>query len=398
MNFSNNGNMIRFFSAFILSAFGYEFIFFVMTLYVYDISQNAFKVGVFAALTLAPRLFASFYGIAIDRYARAKVLSVVSGIIGPLMIAMVFMPNLNAIYLLWTLIAIFLTCISNARTALMTELMAHDGFLQGNSLVLALLNLAKVGAPLIAGIASSLYRIETLFYLTGGLYLAVMGLAGQIRLPAADTSIVRRKNIIVDLKEGLTYMRRNPDVRFLLSVSVLWRLFIGLQISLFVVYVKAFLGGGDAEYGLFMTVIGAGSILGSLVGPWVVKRLSYSTLVFWGLLLHYACFTALGLLHDFRLALSVAFLGYVIFYVTLVGLHSLRDKATRVDMRGRVYGSVTAVLTPPAIFSMLGGGYLADLFGVENILIGAGFFAMASFILFSWKRNWGTEAAYEKAH
>ena len=63
---SISASVIRFFAAFLLSAFGYEFLFFVMTLYVFEISQNAFKVGIFAALTLAPRLFASGYGIIID--------------------------------------------------------------------------------------------------------------------------------------------------------------------------------------------------------------------------------------------------------------------------------------------------------------------------------------------
>lgn len=397
MKFSISRNIFLFFTAFILSAFGYEFIFFVMTLYVFDLSHNAFKVGIFAALTLAPRLFASFYGIIIDRYARAKVLVAVSGIVGLLMFAMVLMPNLNAIYVLWTLTAVFLTCVATTRTALMTELMASDGFVRGNSMVLVFLNVAKVGAPLIAGVASVFYSIDTLFYLTGGLYLAVMVAAGQVRLPGAVPVMARQKNFLGDLKEGLEYMRQNLDVRFLLSIAVLWRLFIGLQISLFVVYIKDFLGGSDTEYGLFMTTIGLGSIFGSLLGPWVVRQLRYSTLVFWGLLLHYSCFTVLGFLHDFRAALVVAFLGYVTFYATLVGLHSLRDKATRIDMRGRVYGSVTSVLTPPAIISMLGGGYLSDLFGVDCVLIGAGILAMGSFLLLFWGRNFGTATVCESA-
>lgn len=397
MKLSISRNIVLFFAAFILSAFGYEFIFFVMTLYVFDLSHNAFKVGIFAALTLAPRLFASFYGIMIDRYSRAKVFAAVSGIVGIMMFAMVLMPNLYAIYVLWTLTAVFLTCVATARTALMTEVMASDGFLRGNSMVLIFLNTAKVCAPLIAGVASVFCNISTLFYLTGGLYLAVMLVAGQIRHTGNAPIVAVKNSILDDFKDGLRYMRQNSNVRFLLSIGVLWRLFIGLQISLFVVYVKDFLGGNDAEYGFFMTAIGLGSIFGSILGPWVVKRFRYSTLVFWGLLLHYGCFTALGFLHAFWAALIVAFLGYVIFYATLVGLHSLRDNATRIDMRGRVYGSVTAILSPPAILSMLGGGYLSDLFGVGHVLIGAGILAMGSFILLFWGQNFGTATVCESS-
>jgi MFS family permease len=397
MKLSLPRNILYFFTAFTLSAFGYEFIFFVMTLYVFDLSHKAFNVGVFAALTLAPRLFASFYGIVIDRYARARVFAAVSGTVGLLLLIMMTLPTLNAIYVLWTLTAVFLTCVSTTRTALMTELMASDGFVRGNSMVLMFLNIAKVGAPLIAGVASAFCSINVLFYFTGGLYLAAMAIAAQIRLPREPSVTAGRRSILADFKAGLKYMQQNSDVRFLLSIGVLWRLFIGLQISLFVVYIKDYLGGNDTDYGLFMTTIGLGSILGSLVGPWVVKQLRYSTLVFWGLLLHYACFTILGVLHDFKAALAVAFWGYVTFYATLVGLHSLRDNATRIDMRGRVYGSVTAFLTPPAIFSMLAGGYLSDLFGVNRVLLGAGGLAMVSFLLISLRRNFGIETVSDSS-
>ena len=385
-------NFYLFFTAFTLSAFGYEFIFFVMTLYVFDISHNAFNVGIFAALTLVPRLFASFYGIIIDRYPRTRILATVSGITGFLLFAMVAMPTLNAIYVLWALTAMFLTCVATTRTALMTELVGSGGFVRGNSMVLLFLNIAKVGAPLIAGVASVLFNIKELFYLTGGLYFMVMLVATQIRLPGKAPIIAGQKSFLEDCKAGLRYMLQNPNVRFLLMIGVLWRLFIGLQISLFVVYIKESLGGTDAEYGLFMTAIGLGSILGSLAGPRVVRQFRTSTMVFWGLLLHYACFTLLGFLHDFNMALSVAFMGYVIFYATLVGLHSLRDRATQIEMRGRVYGSVTACLTPPAIFSMLAGGYLSDILGVNYVLIGAGLLAIFSFMLLSWNRTFCVEA------
>ncbi len=43
-------NIATFFSAYILSAFGYEFVFFLMTIYVYDKTHSALNVGVFAAL------------------------------------------------------------------------------------------------------------------------------------------------------------------------------------------------------------------------------------------------------------------------------------------------------------------------------------------------------------
>ncbi|SMD13072.1 MFS transporter [Sporomusa malonica] len=394
MHTANKWNMANFLTAYLLSAFGYEFIFFGMTLYVYEMSQSAFKVGVFVALTFLPRIFASFYGIIADQYSRKKVFAWVTAITGCLVALMVLHSDIAWIYLVWLLISVFLTFIFNVRTALMTEIMTQDNYLHGNSLVLILLNSAKVCAPLLAGLVSTTLGVTSLFYCTSIIYFMASVFCTQIRLPSVITATKNQKTI-AGLKEALQYMKGNQDVRFLLSVGVLWRLFIGLQVSLFVIYIKSYLARSDTDYGLFMTAIGVGSILGSLVGPWLVKRVPYSSLIFWGLSLHYASFILLGLLHDFYAALILVFLSYIVFYSTLVGLHSLRDKATLIHMRGRVYGSVTAIMTPPAIISMLAGGYLANLFGVEKILIGAGITALVSFHLLNLSKSFSSNNANE---
>ncbi|MBP2637998.1 MAG: major facilitator superfamily 1 [Firmicutes bacterium] len=368
----NTGNFII---AYLMSAFGYEFIFFVMTIYVYELSKSAFNVGIFAALTFLPRLFASTYGVVIDRYNRAKVFSIAAGVTGALVMLLPFQAATDWIYITWVLIALFLTVIMNVRTALMSEIMEQDSYLRGNSMVLILLNLAKVCAPILAGTASIKLGIHNLFYLMATFFFIVMLVSAKIK---SQTPVPREANrsLKAELKEGLVYLIGQPDLKHLVTVAVLWRLLIGLQVSLFVVYVKAYLSGGDAEYGMLMTFIGIGSILGSLAGPWLVKEVGYQRMMVWGLSIHYASFVVLGFLHDYYAALAVAFFSYIVFYATLVSLHSIRDKATRSDIRGRVNGSVTAILTTPAMISMLAGGYLANTFGVEKVFIGAGVLAI----------------------
>jgi DHA3 family macrolide efflux protein-like MFS transporter len=389
MQAASKGDTGRFLVAYLMSAFGYEFIFFSMTIYVYEVSKSPFMVGVFAALTFAPRLFAPLYGVAVDRYSRPRVFGVAAGITGALVAAMTFQPTLGWIYPVWTLTAILLTTIVTVRAALMTELMAQDSYLRGNSLVLVMLNIAKVLAPLLAGLASVAMSSHALFYMTAGLYFAVALISSSIKSPLPVSGRAGR-NLAAELKEGIGYLWRQADLRQLISLAVLWRLLIGLQVSLFVVYVKTYLGGGDTEYGMFMTAIGIGSILGSVVGPWLVKRVAYPAVVAGGMVIHYASFVVLGLVRDYQTALVVAFLSYIVFYATLVSLHSLRDRATQVELRGRVYGSVTAILTPPAIVSMLAGGYLANVFGVENVFVIAGVLAIVSFGFLSLAKGFVT--------
>jgi DHA3 family macrolide efflux protein-like MFS transporter len=369
-----------FFTAYILSAFGYEFVFFLMTIYVYDLTQSALNVGVFAALTFIPRLFAPLYGVIVDRYSRAGVFAAAAAATALCVSAMGLNPGLMGIYALWLLISLLLTVITTVRTALMTEIMAQDGFLLGNSAVLTSLNCAKMLAPLLAGLAAAAFSTATLFFATGVVYLSVAALGRLISIPS-KAGPVRERRLMAAMAAGLRYILASSQLRFLIAVAFLWALSLRLQLPLFVVYVKTSLGGGDPEYGLFMTAAGLGSIIGSLAGPWLMKRGGHLAVAMTGLTVHYASFVLLGFVDAFLIATAAVFGGYVFFYAALVGLHSLRDLATAPDIRGRVYGSVTAVLTPAAIVSMLAGGYLAGRFGADKVLAGAGLVALATLYL-----------------
>ena len=61
-------------TAFFLSAFGYEVLFFCMTLRVYDISRKAIEVGVFTAITLLPKLISPACGVLVDRLGARRTL------------------------------------------------------------------------------------------------------------------------------------------------------------------------------------------------------------------------------------------------------------------------------------------------------------------------------------
>ena len=59
-------NVVIFALAYLLSAFGYEFMVFVMTVHIYVLTGSAMNVGLFTALTSLPRLFFPYYGSLAD--------------------------------------------------------------------------------------------------------------------------------------------------------------------------------------------------------------------------------------------------------------------------------------------------------------------------------------------
>lgn len=379
-------NSLFFSITYLLSAFGYEFLFFLMTVHVYNITKKAVSVGIFAAVTFFPKIFSPLYGVVVDRFDRRGILAVNAGIIGVLAIILQYTHQIVWIYILWFFISIFIMLVMNVRSVLMTMVFLEERRVMGNSLVLSILNLAKLLAPVIAALMIKYWGNSPMFGLTFVIYILCMVFSMLIRTPPKErTEFAHGKDIIFSVKQGIEHIRSNANIRHLAITGGIWRLFLGMQASLFIIYITKYLKMDELSYGTFMAAVSLGSLLGSFAGPLLLKRVKQHILVLFGLVIHYLSFCVLGFLHSFPLALGIVFLSFMIFYATVVGLHSQRDQSTRPDFRGRVYGSITSVMTPPAIISMLAGGALADKFGVETVFIDAGLGGAIVTLLFFYK-------------
>jgi MFS family permease len=287
--------------------------------------------------------------------------------------------DMVTIYIDWFIASIFFTMIINARGTLMAEVVSADRYTSGNATALSLLNGAKLLGPLLGGCIVLNLNIKILLYFTFTVYLGVAICAYMIRTSYGQT--VRKDSFLDNVRKGLHFIIESRTFSLLASIAFFWRLFLGLQLSLFVIYVKSFLHCTSSQYGFFITVMGVGSIIGSLLGPYAAKRTKAIRLIVGGLTLHYATFALLGLCRNYYLSLFIVFASYAVFYITLVSLHSVRDRICPLEIRGSAYGTVTAMLTPPAIISMLAGSFLADRFSVTAVLFGAGVLALLSLYL-----------------
>lgn len=369
-------NHIQFFLSVFLSAFGYEFIVAVMTLHVYDLRKSALETGIFTALAFVPKLFSSLMGGLADRFGKAKCFAVCAVLTSVMLAELSFVRNMLLLYALWLLTSFFLTFIVNVRSSLMAEIVSLEQFAAGNSRTLFLLSAARLVGPLLAGYSAMHSDLQPLLLAICVLYLVVGVLCAFIRVESERNTA--QPGIVANAKEGLRFVLSNPTFRMLTLVGFFWRLFLGMQLSLFVIYIKSTLGGDSQQYGLFLALIGGGSILGSMLGRLYGKQVISHKRIVMGVSVHYASFIALGFVQNYYLALAIAFLSYAAFYMTLVGIHSARDNEAPSAIRSSAYGTVTAILTPATILSMLLGGYLANHFSASAILIGAGVLALCS--------------------
>lgn len=363
-------------TAFFLSAFGYEVLFFCMTLRVYDISHKAVDVGIFTAITFLPKLVSPIGGAVIDRIGSKRSLVGAALLTALLSAALPWVDGLGPLYSLWFLLSVLFMLQGNARTVLMTQVATSStGYIGGNALAFSLLNGARLAAPFSAGLLSRSIGVSGLTSLAAAGYLACA--ASSVFLVAGKPSPDRAKGGSgQSLGEGFSSIWRSGELRLLVGLSSIRNFFLGFMPSLLVVLITGRLGRTGADYGIALTAAALGSLGGSLAGPTMTRFLPQQRVFELGLGLHFLSFALLGLVTSYAGAVALLVAGSFALYAAAIVVHARRDAATEVGSRGRVYGSNTTLQTLPSLLSMLAAGVLADRFGVAPLFLVSGLMAL----------------------
>ncbi len=371
-------NTTAFFVSYLLSAFGYEFVFFVSILQIFKATGNPLLAGLLTAFTVLPKLFSPFYGVITDRFRKESVFRTTSVAVGLLILLMGFANSLPLRFCFWFFISFGLAMIANARTVMMAELLPNRGYVNGNVGILLSLNVAKFLAPLLGGVLVSHLPARTLYFLAASFYLLAV-LASRF-LDLADRVRADREPIdfMQQIRTALRYVAGNSNLMALRYLLWTKALFLGSQVSLYVVYVKSYLGESDFRYGLFLTVISVGSITGAIIASFLGLRLRSLKVIVAGLTFQYAALVGLGFIRSYPAALALMFASSACFYIAAIALHSVRDTSTEHSIRGTVYGTVSAIGAPLNVGSMLVGSWLAGRYGVEKVYAVGGTLAMLS--------------------
>jgi MFS family permease len=369
-------------SAFLLSAFGYEVLFFAMTLRVYDISRKAINVGVFVAITLLPKLLSPAYGSLVDRFGTRKTIAAAASTAALLSLALPALGSLWALYALWLPLSALFMLLGNARTVLMTQVARSGGYVGANSLAFAFLNAARLAAPLLAGFLSRSIGPGGVAAMAGGAYLLCAASAALLSGPEfrgpAGAAPKSRARILASYGEGFARILASGELRLLVGVSMIRSFFTGFMQNLLIVIFVGRLGGTDADYGIAMTAAALGSLAGSLCGPVLARAARHRFVAAAGLGAYFASLASLGLIGSLPAAIAILSVGSFALYSAAIVLHAKRDAAAELETRGRVYGANTAIQTLSALTSMLVGGALADRFGAGPVFAASGAAALVA--------------------
>jgi MFS family permease len=184
------------------------------------------------------------------------------------------------------------------------------------------------------------------------------------------------KNVLGELREGLVYIRKTPEISFVIGMLALISLLVLPFSTLLPVYAKDIFHGTASTFGVIDSIIGLGAFTGAIFlaslrsGTNLRKILAINTLVFGSGLVLFSHTTIYSVALLFAMISAFGMMSQITITNTLI--------QTSVDpaMRGRVI-SIYAM----AFFGMqpLGGlivGFVSQYIGVENTILAQGIIAI----------------------
>lgn len=372
--------------------------------------SNAAVSGLFLSYGLPSLLFGAVGGVIVDRLDRRAVL-IVSHLMRALLIIPVFLlpHQIAAIYLLVFVYAIIMQMTTPAEAPLIPQFVSKTHLVSANSLFSFTFYSSMAIGFIFAGPVLRLFGQAgahlLLFLLYIGAAFAVSGIPPQgegvksLRIILQYDPLYIAKRLLHDLREGMRYVARSSVLRD----AVL--LLTGTQITLVVL---GTLGPGFADKVLKIDIRDASlmivgpTIIGILAGAlWmgnrgyripagrlintgvvsagiilmVVSALFAATNAFW--------FTLVPRSLVLTVALALFFLLGVANSLLDVPANSTLQKEAVGEVRGRVYGILSASIGGVGILPIVVSGVLADLIGVEKVmfLLGVGVFGYGMYRL-----------------
>jgi MFS family permease len=171
-------------------------------------------------------------------------------------------------------------------------------------------------------------------------------------------------HVVRDVVEGMRWLWRNPPVRTLAITITAFNVTWGAAWSMLVLLAIERLRLGDVGYGLLLTVIAVGGLLGTVAYGWLERHFSLANIMRVGLIIETSTHLVLATTTTAWVAMATLFVFGVHEFVWGTTATSIRQRAVPTEFQGRV-GSVYMVgVFGGLVVGAALGGVIAQRWGV----------------------------------
>jgi MFS family permease len=236
---------------------------------VLQMTDSPLKLGLVNAARFLPVIFLSlFAGVLCDRVSKKKViLFTQTGLMLQALILSILVFTNTVQYwhiLLLSIMDGICTAFDNpARQSMISDTVPREDVLNAISLNSAIVNGARIIGPAIGGFAMDVFGAALAFFINAISFLFVIVALLMMKLPTKLSS-VKKKGTMSEIKEGLQYALKTPTIRTVLGMVSFTSMF-ALNLSVLVpVFAAQVLDMSATGYGLLMSFMGAGAVLGAI--------------------------------------------------------------------------------------------------------------------------------------
>ncbi len=356
---------------------------------VYEITDSKLATAAVWAAQLLPNLLLSpFAGAVSDRFDRKRIMIAADLVRAAACVGLIFVDDLRSpalAYALGGVIGIGTAFFYPNPSAALPNLVASEDLGPANVLLgSAWGTMAAVGAALGGAFAAALGR-DASFLVDGGSFVASALLILAIRRRFSESRSSNPPAVGESARETVRYAREHPEVMALLTSKAGFGISSG-AIVLLPVFAQDVFHAGDAGTGWLFAARG----VGALAGPFLFRQLFgrsdrtlmrsiWFAIAIWGAL--YVALPFSPTIPIAALVVAIAHLGGgAQWMLSSYGL----QRTTPDAIRGRIFAADLGLVTGTSVVSFAAAGALADAFGVEVVLAGAGLFGLGFSLL--WGR------------
>jgi MFS family permease len=356
-----------------------------------ELSDSAFVVGLVAASGSLPILLFSLpAGVLVDRRDRLRLVKTMQTLLLLEATALWFLTYSGHITVGWILVlALIAGGIASveipARQSLMIDLVGRDDLRDAIALNSSGFNLARIIGPALGAIVIAQLGLAWCFAVNAMSYLLVLIGLSRVRLPPWHLPRMP-KSPLQEIRDGLAYVVGDRTVRGLLSLVTVFSILGIPYIAMMPVLARDQLGLGAGGYGLLLSAVGIGGLLGALgvaaVGPRIRRGrvLARASLGFAALLI------VLSLIREPAPAYPVLLGSGCLMIVHNALANGLLQTLVPDEYRGRLMSIYSLIVVGlPQVVGAFSAGAIARLIGVERAVGGAAVLMLA-YALWAFRR------------
>jgi MFS family permease len=368
----------RLFFAQIVSVFGDFLALFAVLAYVtFNLHGTATQVSMILVSFLLPlALISPVAGVFVDKW-NLKATMVASDVIrGFLVLALVFVHNVNAIYVIFFVLAMVSSFFVPAQSVAVRTITPAAGLMAVNGLMSQAVQGSQIIAPAVSGLLVQTIGANACFLFDALSFFFSAAMVMTIPIHREHNEHLAAASVLDSMRDGFRYIFTHPVVSFVILSMTAGMFAVRCFGALLSVYVRDVLGSSAEAFGFLNTLIGVGMIIGTQSITRFGQHIAKQALVIYGLsLMGLAVLVtaAFGMIPTTAIGMLLVGFGAAFIMITS---QTLLQQETPKELLGRVSSALMSLMAFAQVIAMFVAGPVAEKAGIRNL-----YFASAVMLL-----------------